>query len=142
MCDIAKVAAEHDPAEAERIARSITDPDSQARALREIAKVVARHDRDHARDLLTEAERIARTLTWQKELRCIAEVMAGFNPAEAERIARSITDPGSQARALREIAKAMAGHDPAEAERIARSITEPFSQSLALYEIAKMPGRD
>ncbi|AWS47891.1 serine/threonine protein kinase [Streptosporangium sp. 'caverna'] len=142
LCDIAKVAAEHDPAEAERIARSITDPGRQARALREIAEVVARHDRDRARALLAEAERIARTITWQGELCCIAEVLAGLDPAEAERIARSITDPGSQARALREIAKAMARHDLAGAERIARSITESFSQSLALYEIAKMPRHD
>ncbi|WP_248965763.1 serine/threonine-protein kinase [Sphaerisporangium perillae] len=147
--EIAVVAAWHDPAEAERIACSIFGPYPTANALREIAGVVAGHDRDHARALLAEAERIARSITvlpWQVDtLRQIAMVVAGLDPAEAERIARSFTEPDSQARALHEIAEVVAGHDRnharallAEAERIACSIPYCFSRSLALRGIAEV----
>ncbi|MEV4000606.1 hypothetical protein [Actinomadura sp. NPDC049753] len=37
----ARAAAMHDLSEAERIARSLTDPDRQARALSDVAKAVA-----------------------------------------------------------------------------------------------------
>ena len=64
-----------------RIARSITSPDLQARALGDVAAAAARGgDRDRARELA----------------------------ADAEQAARSITDPGQQAQALAGVAAAVA----------------------------------
>ncbi|WP_218154255.1 hypothetical protein, partial [Nonomuraea pusilla] len=54
----------------------------------------------------------------------------------AETVARSITDPGSQAWALTELVRALANlgeHDRAEA--VARSITDSLSQAKAIASI-------
>ena len=69
-------------AQAETVARSITDPFPRARALAEVAGALARAGQ-------------------HQQGAAIA--------AQAETVARSITDPRSQARALAEIARALAG---------------------------------
>ena len=58
--------------------------------------------------------------------------------ADAETVARSITDPDQQADALTGLARALtaAGH-PEQAETVARSITDPFGQALALTGLAR-----
>jgi serine/threonine protein kinase len=123
-------------AEAEDRARTITDPDHKAHVLRETAAALVRIDLSQARAVLAEAERIARSITSSpynraRALRKIAGVLAEIDPAQAEDLARSITDPYNQARALSKIAEALAGTDPGralvavgEAERIARTFTE------------------
>ncbi|WP_066376440.1 serine/threonine-protein kinase [Herbidospora mongoliensis] len=151
--EIARVVAWHNPAEAERIARSIFGADPTATALRGIAEVAAGRDRDRARDLLAEAERIARSidvLSWQVDtLRRIAKVMAGLDSAEAVRIARSFSEAHSQAHALHEIAEVVAADDRdrardllAEAEQVARFISFPFFWSSALCGIAGVLAAD
>ena len=57
--------------------------------------------------------------------------------ADAERIARSITDEFSKAAALSRVATALAAADPDRAERIAGSITGKVVKASALSDIAK-----
>jgi len=55
----------------------------------------------------------------------------------AEQLARSITNPFSQARALADVAGALArAGEQARAEQLARGITEPFFQARALADVA------
>ena len=57
----------------------------------------------------------------------------------AEALARSITDPSHQARALTQVAEAVAkAGDPNRAETIARSITNPSHQAQALAQVAEV----
>src|SRR5206468_3835608 len=96
---------------AEALARSITDPGGQVRALADLARAAA-----GAGDL----DR--------------AEALAGH----AEAAARSITDPGRQAQALADLAEAAAGAgDLDRAGALARSITEPDGQARALADLAR-----
>jgi len=104
-------------ADAERIARSLSDPDDQAMVLAKLAGVVGGWDRAEA------------------------EVLS----ADAERLARSLTDPDDQAWVLAGVAKAVAGWDrakaeavSADAEHIARTRTHPKVQAWVLTEIAKI----
>ncbi|WP_283136282.1 serine/threonine-protein kinase [Rhizohabitans arisaemae] len=131
--------------EAERIARTITDPAFRASALREIGAEAAGYDWKRAHGLLAEAERDARTVTSHSAqadvLRRIAEVVAGHDPKEAERIARTITDPPTQVWALGRMAGVVAGYDPKEAERIARAITDPAFRASALAAIGAAVAR-
>ena len=128
---------------AEILARSITHPDSQARALTAVAEALAQAgQRDHA-------ERIARTITdpdsQARALTAVAEALAQAGQrAHAERIARTITDPDSQVRALAAVARALAEVDrdraavlAADAEQIARTITDPDSRAQALAAVAR-----
>jgi hypothetical protein len=56
---------------------------------------------------------------------------------DAERIARSITSESSKATALAEVAAAVAATDPDRAERIAQSISVDAWKAKALVAIAK-----
>jgi siroheme synthase (precorrin-2 oxidase/ferrochelatase) len=76
----------------------------------------------------------------------VAEEWARTDPAEAERVARTITDPQSRASTLAKIAEVAAGPDPAMAERLARTITFPWDWARALRFVAgslieRSPGR-
>ncbi|RAY15732.1 hypothetical protein DPM19_08100 [Actinomadura craniellae] len=119
---VTTVLAGRDPAEAEHLARTFTDPCTKALALAKIACVLAgtpgflgfpydRRERDpsHARNLLTEAERLARALPdpdgQDRALTLIARSLAGLDPAEAERLACSLPDSGRRDRLLADIAK-------------------------------------
>lgn len=137
----AKTAAAVDHAQAERIARTITDPRSQAEALLEVAAVIAAVAPARARSLLAETEQIAGTLTDSGAqgalLGWAALVMVAVDLSEAERITRAITDTAMQAHTLGAIAETMAAEDPIEAERIARTITDPDEQAEALGRVAK-----
>jgi tetratricopeptide (TPR) repeat protein len=107
------------PNRAEQIARGLTDPREQARAVIGVAKVVA-----EAGDL---------------------ERAAGL-AADAEQIARSITEPADQAKALAVVAGAVAeagDHEwaaglAADAEEVARTTPVPWQQGLALAEVAEV----
>jgi TIR domain len=99
-------------ADAERIARSITDKSSKASALSGIAAALAATDPDRAARLFTDAERIARSITDEpikaSALSGIAATLAATDPDRAERIANSIRDESSKASALRGVAEALA----------------------------------
>ncbi|MGC4981601.1 hypothetical protein ACLQ18_13310, partial [Streptomyces sp. DT193] len=101
-------------AEAERIARTITNLGQQVWVLAAVAGAVAVvGDLERARELA----------------------------AEAERIARTITNPDQQAQALSEVAEAMAEVGCHErAEQIARTLTDPYQQAQALVGVAKVVG--
>ena len=107
----------------------------------------ARNDRARAARLITDAERIARSITSVSEkataLAEVAKALAATDPDRAERIARSITSESSKAKVLAEGAAALAATDPdraarlmADAERIARSITDKSEKATALAEVA------
>jgi hypothetical protein len=62
-----------------------------------------------------------------------AEAVAG----QAEAVARSITSPGDQGRALAQVAAALAGAGLyQQAEAVARSITSLYEQGWALAQVA------
>ncbi|WP_184971663.1 NACHT domain-containing protein, partial [Nonomuraea endophytica] len=136
---------------AEALARSITDPDSQAQALMALGEaLVGAGEFDHA-------ETLARSITgpdsqaWALAALVKALVGAGeFDHARriahtAETVACSITGLGSQARALAALVKALVGageFDHARriahtAETLARSITDPDSQAQALMALGE-----
>jgi Trypsin-like peptidase domain len=99
---------------AEALARTITNPDDQARALTELASAAARAgDPDRAHRLADDAEALARTITspdaQARALAALASAAArAGDPDRAEALARTITSPDARARALAELASAAA----------------------------------
>jgi hypothetical protein len=92
---------------------------------------------EHWRDLLAEAERTARTLANPEDaFAWIIGGLAAHEPAEAESLARTITDRENREFRLSQVAEEWARTDPAEAERIVRAITDPESRASALATIA------
>ena len=123
---------------AEQIARSITNPTWRARNL--AAAAAAAGDGDYDR-----AEQIARSADPREQARVLAEVAmaaAGVGDRDrarqladrAEQIARSITDPDDQARALATAVALVGDYD--RAEQIAQFITHPHEQARPLAEVA------
>jgi len=105
----------------------------------------ARNDSDRAARLLTEAERVASSVTNEypkaAALARVAEALAATDPGRAALIASSITYEPSKAAALTRVAEALAATDPGraarlltEAERVASSITDEPSKAAALME--------
>ena len=153
---IAKALAATDPDRAERIARSLINGGPKVDALADIAKAVAATDPDRAARLITDAERIAQSLTKSirqalinqspkaDALADIAKAVAATNPDRAERIAKSITDTYPRASAFADIAETLAASDPDraawlidEAEDIAQSITDESWKAIVRTNIAK-----
>ncbi|WP_171064559.1 coiled-coil domain-containing protein [Actinomadura soli] len=121
-----------DPAEAERVARTIPDPLYQAKAFTDVAGALVKVDPGRARELLAEAERIVpRTdlvLLGCRALVAVVGVLADLDPEDAERVAWGIADPAYRVHALTEVAGALAGVDAgrardllAQAEDVVRS---------------------
>jgi len=114
---------------AEKVAGSITDPESRTRALAAIVQAMATRP-----ELLGQAEELVGTITdpGLQAQALVAIVQAGGSQvllARAEVVAASITYPGSQAEALAAIVRA--GGPPellARAEEIAATITESKSR--------------
>jgi len=107
----------------------------------------ARNDRARVARLITDAERIARSITSESSkataLAEVAAALAATDPDRAERIARSITNEYFKAKVLAEVAAALAATDPdratrlmADADHIARSITDKSDKATALAEVA------
>jgi tetratricopeptide (TPR) repeat protein len=134
--------------QAESVARAISAQPRKAKALIQIAKaqaVAGLHDR--ARQLASEAEALAYSLTAQHNDQLLAEVAEALSAAgsheRAESIARAITGQLRKAQALVDVAKGLAAaglHDRAlamadEAETIARAIAQPEIRA----ELAVMP---
>ena len=133
--DVARALAAVDPDRAKRVAESMTEKTYKALAVAEVGQTVAATDSRRAAQIVTGAERIARSLTEGNRARVlaiVAEVLAATDPDRAERIARSITDEAWQANALCSVTGALAAIDPDRAERIARSITDEAWQANAL----------
>jgi hypothetical protein len=101
----------------------------------------ARNDADRAARLLTDAGRIASSITGEsskaRALTGVAEALAATDPDRAERIASSITGKDWKAQALTGVAEALAATDPDHAERIASSITGESSKAQALTRVAE-----
>ncbi|MEV3925455.1 ATP-binding protein, partial [Actinomadura coerulea] len=124
---------------AESLARSITGPDEQARALTGLAKAVAQAGGvDRAKKLTVEAESLARSITDPDAqvvaLTGLVEAVAQAGDLDrAASLARSITDPDAQASALTGLVEAVAhAGDLDRAASLARSITDPDAQASAL----------
>ena len=95
-------------AQAETVARSITDPDWQAQALAAVAGALAGAGQHE------QAETVARSITDpDRQAQALAAVAGALAEAgqheQAATVARSITDPDRQARALMAVAKALVG---------------------------------
>jgi Trypsin-like peptidase domain len=128
---------------AEALTRMITDPDTRAQALTELATAAARTGD------LDRAEAVARAITDPGvQTEALAELATAAAQAgdldRAEAVARAITDPGVQAEALAGLAAAAAqagdseraSRLAADAEAVARAITDPGVQAQALAELA------
>ena len=133
---------------AEALARSITDPDSQASALAQVAETLAQAGRyRQAGAIAVQAQAIARSSAdsdWQVRVQArVAGVLArAGQDQQAETIARSIKDPEWQAIALAEVAGMLArAGQYQQAETIARSIEDPGSRVHALAEAARALAR-
>jgi hypothetical protein len=141
-----------EPDRAEALARTITSPEVQARALTELAKVAARNgDADRASQLVAEAETLARALTSPRsQARALAwlasDAAQAGDPdrvsglvAEAETLARTtFADPEEQAVVLAWLARIAAeAGDPDRAEALARIITDPQAQAEAFAGSAR-----
>jgi len=122
-------------------ADSITDRDSKAGALAEIAWALAATDP-------VRAERMAQTIAdegWKaRALAEIARALAATDPgradrlgAEAENIAQSIIFAFSKASLLADIANTLAATDPDRAEHIAQTIADEGPKARALAEVAR-----
>jgi tetratricopeptide (TPR) repeat protein len=139
------------PIRAEALARSITDPFSQAQALADLAQaVIDTGDHDRATTLAEQAETIAHTIT---DPYSQAQALTGLARAaadtgdhdrattlaeQAETIAHTITDWDSRAQALTSLADAAADTgDHGRAETIARTINDPYWQAQALTSLAR-----
>jgi len=138
-------------------AQSVRSAESAFSELAQNGSGHAGNDPSQATRLLTDAERIANSITDEvtkgSALIKVAEALAATDPgqaarllANAERIAFSITDEFSKAVALSDVAKALAATDPgqaarllANAERIANSITDESSKVSALRIVAEAP---
>jgi hypothetical protein len=136
-----------DPAEAERVAGTIAHDKDEFQALLEIAATLVGRDPARAFRLLARAEHLAGTIVYRYFpehqyrpglLQEVAEALAGYDLAEAERVAGTITDPRGRAEALRRIAGIAMRRDPAAAERIAGAVTDPLIRVKALLEIAAL----
>jgi Trypsin-like peptidase domain len=126
---------------AEALARAITEPGTQGRALSEVATVIAQ-----AGDL-DQAEELARTVSdadaQAQALRGVATAAAEAGDLDrAQALARNITDPGRQAAALAWVVAVIAeAADLDRAEALARAITDPGGRAPALIRVAAAVAR-
>jgi hypothetical protein len=135
-------------ADALRAAQSITDQDSEARALAIIARAVAGPDPGRAARLIADAERIAQSIPDpEKQASALAVVVGPLAKADADRAesaAQSIPHADWKAPALASVAEALATADPgrgdrlmADAERIAQAIPDPGRKAAALAAVVE-----
>ena len=128
---------------AEALARTITDPDTQAQALVELAIASAQvGDLDRGEGLaLTLANPCDRAQALAELATTAAQAgnadRASRLAADAEALARTLTDPDDQVQALAGVAIASAQvGDPDRGEALARTIVNPYTQARALAELA------
>ena len=128
---------------AEALARAVTDPDDQARALTEVARAAAQAgDPARASRLAADAEAVARTVTSPGgRARVLTEVALMAAQAgdldHAETLARAITSPGGRVRMLAELTRAFTkGGHPDRAEALARTLISSEDQAIVLSEAA------
>jgi Protein kinase domain len=124
-------------AEAEQLARAISDSDLQSMSLTSLKAAAAHIDPDRAGQLLTEAEQYARAVaSVPTRLEILAEVAlaaARTDPVQAEQVIGSLP-PDAPKRA--EVALLAALTDPACGERIAASCADRYLQALVRAVIA------
>ncbi|MER6075006.1 hypothetical protein ABT187_40605 [Streptomyces sp. NPDC001817] len=132
------------PQRAEALARAITDPLQQVRALAGVAGVAAESgERGRAGMLAAEAERLARAMliTHEREEALVeaARAMAAAGaPEQAERIARDISTRGRRSSVLTVVVQALtAAGERDRAEGIARTIAQADERAWALTEVAQ-----
>jgi archaellum component FlaC len=112
--------------------------------LREAVQVAAQRAELYEQDLHDERENVRALKADLAAARRDAGMRSGEQRirdhlADAEYLARTITDPDLRAEALRDTASALARFDPPAAERLARTLTPPqlHYQVLVLADIAK-----
>jgi hypothetical protein len=126
-----------------RAAQSITDENSEARALVAVAGALAATDPGRAGRLIADAERVAQSIPGADgkaaALATVAGPLAATDPDHAECVARSIPGADGKAAALAAVAGALAATDPgragqliADAEHAAQSIPDADRKATAL----------
>ena len=135
---------------AEQLARGLTYPGPRARALAEIAAVIAEAEPERAHRLIDEAENLSRTEGPRDEtLIALAAAARRIGDHDrAERFCGLIDSPGSMAVALGDAACAVASTDPGrarrlagQAEQIAGSTTDTRERERALQGAALVLAR-
>ncbi|GAA1009681.1 hypothetical protein Aple_021890 [Acrocarpospora pleiomorpha] len=138
------------PIRAEALARSITNPDSQAKALNALARALIKAGQlDHAKQVAQQADALIRSITDQRSKAQVLSALivpltqvglldrANQVAQQAETIARSLTSPYHQVQALRGLICALAeAGRPDRAEALARSITDLGSQPRTILDLA------
>ena len=102
---------------AEQLARSLSYPGPQARALAEIAAAIAEAEPERARCLIDDAENLSHA-DWSQDEAFLALAAAAGHTGDydrAERFCRMIKSPGSMVAALAEVAGILAAADPGRA---------------------------
>jgi hypothetical protein len=134
---------------AEAIARSITDPVAEVRALCAVAKALTQADRYRSLALIADAQEVSREITDSEgrawALASIAEALAEAGQWErAEETAGRINRPEAQVSALATLARSMANKDrdrarrvAAQAQKTARRIGDPNAQIQAFIPIVE-----
>jgi hypothetical protein len=131
-----------------RAAQSITDENSEARALVAIAGALAATDPGRAGRLIADAERVAQSIPDADRkaaaLAAVAGPLAATDPDRAERVARSIPGADRKAAALAAVAGALAATDPgragrlvADAERAGESIPDADRKAAVLAAVVE-----
>lgn len=129
--------ARHLLAMAELQAAAIPQDTEKAAAFVNLATALTGHDSAHARELLADAESLARATGSHLLLVKIAAGLAALDPASAERLARTISDPQWQTDALTEVAVSIANSNPNESLRIARTISGAVWRARALTAVVR-----
>jgi hypothetical protein len=129
------------PADALRIAQSITDETWRARALVDVARAMKATDPDRASRLLAEAEHLARSSntfgdSWVIALTEIASAKAATEPDRAEQLAQSMADYEMDGWVFAAGARAVAATDPDRAEGFIQSVTYSWLKARTLAEVA------
>ena len=144
LADVAGALAATDLDRAESIAHSFnSQPYYEITVLLGIAKGLAATDPGHAVQVLSEAEKIARSSFpvddsfYVEYLSAVAQALAPIDLDGAERLARSIPDEAWEAWALAEIAAVLAATDPDRAEHIVHSLTWEYAKVAALHKVAR-----
>ncbi|TDP41211.1 hypothetical protein [Nocardia ignorata] len=129
--------ATHSVARAEELVSALLDPQQQLRVIPYLSSAMLEIDPDWAARRVLHAETLVGTDNiGSNELMEMAAVVGRTDPEHAERLARSLPDPGLQSLALVRAVRAVAHTAPDRAESMAEGIADFEQQAAALISVA------
>ncbi|MCP2323370.1 hypothetical protein HDA40_001877 [Hamadaea flava] len=144
--NIAQTIASSLPERAEQLARTLADPEGQARALLAVAQGLVTDDPKRAAQVGIEAAQVACSITrlFQRTmvLTGAVRIIAVGDRRAAEQIARTIDHASARSQSLAEVAKMTARADSDYAERVARTIPRREVEAQCLLELATVWSAD